>query len=136
MPLLAIGLGLSRASMPASVMRFMPGWAFIEIDLRLFTITALLGTGAMLLFSLVPALQAVRSQVADSLRQSGRTLTAGRNRQWLRSALATTQMALALALLFASTLASTAADRTINGVLGFDKNNVLVGQLVLPDPDL
>jgi putative ABC transport system permease protein len=132
MPLLAIGLGLSRASLPASVMRFLPGWAFIEIDLRLFTITALLGTGAMLVFSLVPALQAVRSQVADSLRQSGRTLTAGRNRQWLRSTLATTQMALALALLFASTLALTAADRTINGVLGFDKHNVLVGQLVLP----
>ncbi len=132
MPLLAIGLGLSRASLPASVMRFLPGWAFIEIDLRLFTLTALVGMGAMLLFSFVPALQAVRSQVADSLRQSGRTLTAGRNRQWLRRTLATTQMALALALLFASTLALTAADRTINGVLGFDKNNVLVGQLVLP----
>ena len=132
MPLLAIGLGLSRASLPESVIRFVPGWAFIEIDVRLFTITALLGTGAMLVFSLVPALQAVRSQVADSLRQSGRTHTAGRNRQWLRSTLATTQMALALALLFASTLALTAADRTVNGVLGFDKRDVLVGQLVLP----
>ena len=32
-------------------------------------------------------------------------MTAGRQRQWLRSALATTQMALALALLFASALA-------------------------------
>ena len=81
----------------------------------------------MLVFSMMPALQAIRAQVADSLRQSGRTLTAGRNRQWLRSALATTQIALALALLFASALALTAADRTVNGVLGFDKNNVLVG---------
>ena len=132
MPLLAIGLGLSRASIPPSIIRFLPGWAFIEIDLRLFAMTAGLGTAAMLLFSLVPALQAVRSQVADSLRQSGRTLTAGRSRQWLRSALATTQIALALALLFTSALALTAADKTVNGVLGFDKRNVLVGQLVLP----
>ena len=31
-PLLAIGLGLSRASIPASVLRFVPGWSFIRID--------------------------------------------------------------------------------------------------------
>ena len=132
MPLLAIGLGLSRAAIPASVIRFLPGFSFIEIDLRLFAVTALLGSAAMLMFSLLPALQAVRTQVAESLRQSGRTLTSGRNRQWMRSALATTQMALALALLFASTMALSAADRAVNGVLGFDKQNVLVGQLVFP----
>ena len=132
MPLLAIGLGLSRAAIPASVIRFLPGFSFIEIDVRLFAVTALLGSAAMLMFSLLPALQAVRTQVAESLRQSGRTLTSGRNRQWLRSALATTQMALALALLFASTMALSAANRAVNGVLGFDKQNVLVGQLVLP----
>ena len=132
MPLLAIGLALSRAAIPASVIRFLPGFSFIEIDLRLFVVTALLGSAAMLVFSLLPALQAVRTQVAESLRQSGRTVTSGRHRQWLRSALATTQMALALALLFASTMALSAADRAVNGVLGFDKHNVLVGQLVFP----
>ncbi len=132
-PLMAIGLGLSRAAIPPSVVRFLPGWAFIGIDGRLFALTALLGTAAMLVFSLVPASQAVRVQVADTLRLAGRTLTPGRDRQWLRSALATTQMTLALALLFASTLALTAADATVNGALGFDKHNVLAGQLVLPE---
>jgi putative ABC transport system permease protein len=140
LPLLAIGLAMSRASIPASVVRFIPGWEFIALDLRLLAFTALLGTGATLLFSLVPAIQATRSQVADSLRQTGRTLTAGRHRQWFRSALATTQMALALGLLFTSSLAIMAANRTVDGDLGFDKKNVLVGQLVLPartyeDPD-
>ena len=141
MPLIGIGLGLSKRAIPASVLRFIPGWAFIKIDVTLFTVTALLGTIAMLAFSLLPAFQAVRAQVADTLRQSGRTLTPGRNRQWLRSALATTQMSLALALLFASTLTMTAANQTVNGMLGFDKNNVLVAQLNLPernytDPDV
>ena len=51
--------------------------------------------------------QAVRAQVSETLRQSGRSLTPGRNRQWLRSALAATQIALALALLFASTMSLT-----------------------------
>jgi putative ABC transport system permease protein len=133
MPLTAIGLGLSKASIPASVLRFIPGWAFIRVDLTLFAGTAALGTLAMLIFSFIPAVQATRAQVADTLRQSGRSLTPGRQRQWLRSALATTQVALALALLFGSTLALTAADRTVNGRLGFDKSGVLVGTLNLPE---
>lgn len=133
MPLITIGLGLSKRGIPTSVLRFVPGWAFIHLDLELFAVTALLGTAAMILFSLLPAFQAVRAQVSETLRQSGRSLTPGRNRQWLRSALATTQMALALALVFASAVAMTGANKAVNGALGFDKNNVLVAQLNLPE---
>ena len=133
MPFIAVGLALSKASIPASVLRFIPGWAFIRVDLPLFLVTAALGTVAMMVFSVLPAMQAIKAQVSDTLRQSGRTLTPGRNRQWMRSVLATTQVALALAIVFASTLAMTAADKTVNGVLGFDKNNVLVAQLNLPE---
>jgi len=133
MPLIVAGLAVSKASIPASVLRFIPGWAFIRLDLELFAVTAALGTLAMIIFSVLPAIQATKAQVADTLRQSGRSLTPGRNRQWARSALATTQMALALALVFASALAITAAHETVNGRLGFDKNNVLVAQLNLPE---
>ena len=131
MPLAAAALALGRASIPASVIRFVAGWRFLHVDTMLFVITAALAMAATLVFSLVPALQATRAQVADTLKQSGRA-TSSRSRQWLRSALATAQVALALALLFASGLMLSAADRTVNGVLGFDKQNVLVGQLNLP----
>ena len=133
LPLTEAGLGLSRASIPASVVRFVPGWVFIRVDVTLFLATAALGTIAMLVFSFIPALQAMRSQVSETLRQSGRTMTSGRQRQWVRSALATTQVALALALLFGSALALTAADKSVNGTLGFDKENVLVASVNLPD---
>ena len=133
MPLIAAGLGVSRASIPASVMRFIPGWSFIRVDFELFLATAVLGSTAMIAFSLLPAFQAIRAQVAETLRQSGRTATASRQRQFLRSALAATQVALALALVFVSTLALSGADRIVNGMLGFDKNNLLVAQLNLPD---
>ncbi|HJU45050.1 MAG TPA: ABC transporter permease [Vicinamibacterales bacterium] len=133
MPLTSIGLGLSKASIPASVLRFIPGWAFIRIDITLFIATALLGTLAMLVFSCIPAVQAMRARVSNTLRQSARSLTPGRNRQMMRSVLATTQVALALALLFGSTLAITAAERTVNGALGFDKRNVLVANVNLPE---
>ena len=133
MPLTWIGLGLSKASIPASVLRFIPGWSFIGLDATLFIVTAVLGTAAMLLFSCIPALQAMRAQVSHTLRQSARSLTPGRHRQLLRSVLATTQVALALALIFGSTLAIGAADKTVNGVLGFDKQNVLVASVSLPE---
>jgi predicted permease len=139
-PLIVVGLALSRRSIPAPVLRFIPGFSYIELNLELFAVTAVLGTVAMIVFSLLPAFQAIRAQVSDTLRQSGRTLTAGRQRQFLRSALGATQMALALALLFASSIAITSANRAVNGRLGFDKDNLLVAQLNLPerkyhDPD-
>ena len=76
-PLAWVGLGLSRRSIPDAVIRFVPGWQFIQVDFRLLVVTALLGTVAMLLFSIVPALQATRAEVSDQLRQSGRSLTPG-----------------------------------------------------------
>jgi predicted permease len=47
--------------------------------------------------------------------------------------LATAQVALALGLLFGSGLVLSAANRATNGAMGYDKESVLVAQLVLPD---
>ncbi|MEO8682230.1 MAG: ADOP family duplicated permease, partial [Vicinamibacterales bacterium] len=132
-PLAWVGVGLSRSSIPDSVIRFVPGWNFIRLDGRLLVFTALLGTVAMLLFSIVPAVQATRSQVGDSLRQSGRSLTPGRRRNWTRNLLATAQVALTLAVLFGSGLMLSAARGAVNGALGFDKENVLFAQMNLPE---
>lgn len=133
LPLTAAGLGLSRIAIPAPLIRFIPGWEFIQLDLRLLGMTAMLATIATVVFSLIPALQAVHSQVADSLRQGGRSATSSRGRRWMRSSLASAQVAIALALLFGSGLVISAANRATSGVMGFDKENVLVGQLVLPE---
>ncbi len=130
-PLAMAGLGLSRRSIPDEVIRFVPGWSFIRLDLRLLLFTALLGVVAMLIFSLVPALQATRAQVSEGLRHSSRTLTPGRRRNWTRNVLATAQVALTLAVLFGSGLMLSAADRATTN-LGFDKNNLLVAEVNLP----
>jgi putative ABC transport system permease protein len=132
-PLAWVGLGLSRRSIPESVIRFVPGWQYIQIDVRLLAVTALLGTVAMLLFSIVPALQATRSEVGDQLRQSGRSLTPGRRRNWTRFVLATAQVSLTLAVLFGSGLMLSAADTAANGAVGFDKRSLLVAQVDLPE---
>jgi predicted permease len=132
-PLSWVGLQLSRRGIPPGVIRFVPGWEYMEVNLPLLLVTAALGAAATLLFSLLPALHAARAGVADAIRQSGRALTASRQRHWLRSTLAAAQVALTLALLFGSGLMLSAADRAVNGSLGFDKRNVMTAQLVLPD---
>jgi putative ABC transport system permease protein len=132
-PLASIGLALSRASIPPSIVRFVPGWDYLAISPTVFAVTALAGISATILFALVPAWQTLRAEVSESLRQGGRTTTAGRQRHWLRHSLAGAQVAITLALLFGALLMMGAADRAVNGVMGFDKRGLLVARLVLPD---
>ena len=132
-PLAWAGIGLSCASIPLSSIRFVPGWQYLSLSLPVFLGTAALGLVAMVAFSLVPAVQASRSSVMESLRAGARTVTASRHRQWLRNGLAAAQVALTLALLFGSGLMLSAADSAVNGALGFDKNQLLIGRLALPE---
>ncbi|MGQ0736528.1 MAG: ABC transporter permease [Acidobacteriota bacterium] len=140
MPLAWIGLAVSKAALPPSIIRFIPGWEFIRVDVSLLGTTIALGALATIVFSLLPALHATRAGLSDTIRQSGRTLTASGGRQWVRTILAASQVALTLALLFGAGLMLAAADRAVNGALGFDKRQVLTAELTLPevryaDPD-
>jgi putative ABC transport system permease protein len=133
LPLAAIGLAISQQSIPPSIVRFVPGWQYLEVSPTLFAVTAAFGVVATILFALVPAVQTVRPDVADTLRQGARTITAPRRRHWLRNSLATAQVALTLALLYGSVLMLSAVDRAVNGAMGFDRQNLLVARVVLPE---
>jgi len=133
MPLASAGLAATRAALPPAIIRFVPGWRYMDVSLTVFLATALVGVIAAVVFGLVPALKTVAGDVADTLRQGARTTTAPRRRQWLRNALGVAQVAITLALLFGSALMLTAADRAVNGATGFDKQGVLTARLVLPE---
>jgi putative ABC transport system permease protein len=132
LPLAAMALGLSRGSIPASVIRFVAGWEHIELTLPVFAFTAALAALATVIFATLPALHAARAGVAQTLRQTSRSVTSGRQRHWGRNLLATTQVALTLALLFASGLMLSASGRAIRGSLGFDERDLLTGKVTLP----
>ena len=133
MPLAAVGLSFARASIPVAVIRFVPGFAHIAVSPMVFGVTALFAVLATALFALVPALQTVRTDLAETLRQGARTVTASRQRNWLRSSLAAAQVALTLALLFCAALMIDAHTRALNGATGFDRNGLLVARVVLPE---
>ena len=132
-PLVSASLALTRASIPASIIRFVPGWAYLHVSPTIFFATAAFGAAATLMFAVVPAFHTVREDVATTLRQAGRTVTPGRQRYWVRNALAAGQVALTLILLFGSGLMLSGVDRAVNGAMGFDKRGLLLARVMLPE---
>jgi putative ABC transport system permease protein len=136
----ALGIGLtdvamriSRTALPASVIRFVPGYEFLGLDLAVVGAMAALAALATVVFSLLPALHTSRSASASGTLGAIRSSTAPARRQWMRSILAGAQVALTLALAVASTLILGAVDRATNGVLGFDKHGLMTASLTLPE---
>ena len=78
-----------------------------------------------IVFGIVPALQASKADLVSSLKESGRSGTDGVGRQYLRSALVTAQIALALVLLIGAGLMINSFVRVQKNQLGADPRNVL-----------
>jgi putative ABC transport system permease protein len=116
------GVDVIRGWLPASV----PRVAGIAIDLRVLgaTIAAAIVTG--LGFSLVPAVHASRPDLISTLKDSGRSTTAGTSTQWLRNALVVIEVALAVVLLVGAGLFIGSFTRLMRVDTGIDYRNVLV----------
>ena len=127
-----LGLDVIRAAMPAKIIRFLPGWNAIAVDMRALAATSVLAIVASAIFGLIPALQAARPRLLDALKEGGRSATAGQGRHRLRRALVVAEVALALPLLVASALGANGAYRFLNGPQGYDPEGVLSMDTVLP----
>lgn len=132
LPLTWASLGAIRSSFPDAIIRFVPGWAYLQLEPRTFLATALMAGAAVMLFALAPAWRAARQNVSEGLRL-GTRFTDGAGRQRARSTLAVCQVALTLALLVGAGLALKALYRVTEGPLGFDKSSLLVGRVGLPE---
>ena len=124
-------LRLMTAYMPAKIARFVAGWQQIDVDGRLVTFTVILALGTALIFGLVPALQASRAKLAESLKEGGRTSTGSAGRLRLRRGLVVAEMALALPLLVASALSIVTVHHFLYGPQGYEPNHLMTMQLVL-----
>ena len=133
-PLAMAGAEATRRSLPPGIYRWVPGIDFIRVDFAALGMAMALGMVAMLFFSWLPAVQASRAAVSDTLRQGGRTISGGRSRGWMGVGLASGQVALALALVVGSGLVLGGVDRAVNGVLGFEKQHLMTAQLRLTTP--
>jgi putative ABC transport system permease protein len=125
-----ISLHFIRTSMPANILRFVPGFESLGIDLRLLGFTLGLAVFAACIFGILPALHAARSPVAGALKEGGRSAT---GRQLLRRAIVVAEMAIALPLLVTAGMGVLGTYRFLNGPQGYDPDGLLVMRLVLPE---
>jgi putative ABC transport system permease protein len=124
-----ISLRALRVSMPANILRFVPGFESLGVDLRLLGFTAALALATACIFGLVPAFQAATCGVTETLKEGGRTAT---GRHLLRRALVVAQMSIALPLLVAAGLGVIGTYKFLYGPQGYDPNGLLTMKLVLP----
>jgi putative ABC transport system permease protein len=120
-----------RVSMPARILRFVPGWGDLGFNGRMLGFTIVLALVTAAIFGLLPAVQSATSKVSEALKEGGRTSTGGRHR--LRRMLVIAEMALALPLLVAAGLGVLGTNRFLNGPQGYDPDGLLTMKLVLPD---
>ena len=111
----------------------LPRLSAVQVDLRIL----LLSFGASLvcgvIFGLVPALAASKTDLVSSLKESDRTDSAGATRQWLRRTFVVAEVAIALVLLVSAGLLVRSFGKLLDVKPGFDPHNVLTVRLSLPN---
>ena len=100
----------------------------LSLPVLVFALGVCLVSGA--LSGCAPAWQAARANLADAIKEGGRSIGAGRQR--LRRVLVAAEFALALTLLAGGGLAAHAFVRTMSVELGFRADHLLTMQLPVP----
>jgi putative ABC transport system permease protein len=120
------GLDLLVAASPSDLPRV--GEIGLDTNVLVFTVAVSLLTG--ILFGLVPALQASRLDLNESLKEGGRGSTEGR-RNRVRSLLVISEIALALVLLVGAGLLIRSFVSLLNTSPGFDAKAILTADVPL-----
>ena len=127
--LLAIwGIDLLSSLLPASLPRGNP----IIVNSRVLLFTFALALLTILIFGLLPALQASKAEVRESLNEGGRSGIGSRKQGRMRRLLVIAEVALALVLLVASGLMVRSFIKLRHVDVGFTEHNVLTLRVPLP----
>jgi putative ABC transport system permease protein len=130
------GVGLAWAGVRAIAARGaagLPALAPIRIEPGILLFAGALSILTTFLFGLGPALQMLRLNLSQSLREDARGSSAGLRRQSLRGVLASVQMGLALVLLLGAGLLLRSLGALLRVDLGFEPSHVVTLQLRPPE---
>jgi predicted permease len=131
----AIGLLIAWWGIRALVSLVPPGVPRIEqasIDGTVLAFTLGLSLLSSLVFGLAPALRAARTSLSAALKEGGRASAGTRGRDWLRSALISAEVALAVLLLVGAGLLIRSALEMQRIRPGFEPSGVMTARLSLP----
>lgn len=130
----ALGVALALGGVEAFA-RFDPGGVprieSVAVDLRVLVFTVLVSTLTGLVFGTLPALQAMRTDLNEPLKNATGTATAGTRGRTLRSGLVVAEIALAVVLVTGAGLLLRSFVERARVDAGFDAENLLVVTLAL-----
>ncbi|HEV8204650.1 MAG TPA: ABC transporter permease [Pyrinomonadaceae bacterium] len=106
----------------------------ISIDYKVLGFTLLVSVATGLIFGLAPALQSIRFNQAETLKEGGRDAATGGSGKRLRSLLVMAEVAISLVLLIGAGLLINSFLRLRNVDPGFRAENLLTMKIVLPEP--
>ena len=109
-----------------------PTEADIRLNIPVLAFSLGVAVFTAIVFGLVPALQTVKKNMADPLKDSGRGIVGGFRRGKLRSTLVICEVALSLVLLAGAGLLIRNFVKLQTMDLGLDPSNILVARLPLP----
>jgi predicted permease len=128
------GCALAYAATPAMLSLIgdsVPRAANAGVDVRVLSFAVLLSFLAGLIFGIVPAITASKTELVTSLKQGGRTETS--HRDWLRSSLVVAQIALGLVLTAGAGLLITSFVNLRHTDHGFNPDHLLTFNFELTD---
>src|SRR6266436_1970868 len=124
---------LILAHMPADVAKFVAGWKTISLDANAFLFTLAIALFSGILAGIAPALLTSRTNVSETLKESGRGSSAGRARHRLRNALVVAEISLSLVLLVGAGLLVKNFTALINVNEKYRPESLLTLNLRLPE---
>jgi putative ABC transport system permease protein len=127
------GLDVLRLVMPAAGHGQIPHLDWITINARVIGFAFLVSLFTALIFGLAPAIQVVRSELYESLKEGGRGSTVGRRRHFARSVLIVSEVAFSLLLLVGAGLLVRSFARMMSEDLGFNSSKLMTMQAFLPE---
>lgn len=122
------GIDLMVAAIPIEL----PYWLRISLDWRVLTFAIAAGLLSSVLFGLVPAWQASKPELVDSLKEGGRSGVGGAKGRRVRNGLVVVEVALALALLIGAGLMLRSFLAVQRYDIGIDPKNTLTFRVGLP----
>ncbi len=112
----------------------LPRIAEVGLDLRVLSFAMVLSFVTAVIFGVVPAVQASKINLVDSLKEAGLAGSQAVPQRRLRSALVVAETALTLVLLAGAGLLISSYVRLVHANPGFDPDNLLTFSVDLPSP--
>jgi putative ABC transport system permease protein len=124
---------LLRAAMPENYLNLVPGLNHFGVNRNALLFTLMISVGAGVIFGLMPALQASKPNLNESLKEGSKGASSSGSRRRARGALVVAEIALSLVLLIGAGLMIRSFVAMMRDDMGFNPRGALSFTLWLPE---